>query len=63
MQISELEEGILDIIPRAQSSHSSLIISTMNVHDKNGLSCSFRQGSTSESLNREVTKIMIDRNN
>ena len=63
MLSKDLEVDILDRITRIQQDHPELIRSGLDVHEKYGLSRSFRRGSNSEAQNRGVDDGDIDRNN
>ena len=63
MTLRDLEPDILDRITGVYSSYPELISSTIDVLEDYGLSCSFRRGSNSGDINREVSAAAIDRNN
>ena len=62
-ETERLGRGILDRIAKVQRVFHVLISAAVNVHVEYGLSCSFRRGSTSEAINREVADLVVDRNN
>ena len=61
--LKAFEDEILERIPRVQSSFPELILASINVQEEYGLSRSFRRGSNSEALSREVSEAVVDRNN
>ena len=61
--LTDFDIESLERIARVKSLFPELILSSINVQEEYGLPRSFRRGSNSETLNRGVSKVVIDRNN
>ena len=60
MKLKDLEGIMLDRFAKVQRLFPTLITSAVDAHEEYGLSCSFRRGFTSESINRGVTDSEVD---